>query len=415
MITIDPIKRPSKVSFSVDTEEIMKEIDQKIEDALNTVIPKIKGSFEKDGVYILDSEGNIDNTYTNSNITGILIKDSDYKFVIGFREQSLESFVSWSTTYQNNTLSGVFTTNNSEEALSDFNAVENTAIILENHSYLNQFFDNFSSGIYSREDWVIPSIGYLAIISKYLDEIRVLLEQMGMNRYVEFFEGGILSSTQYDKNNYWKYVCNTSTCSTINKQFGTYFMPIHVIQDEESETLIQKINTIKTSGLGTKVLCDDGIYRNHPKIIAVDLDNYTVDVYNELMGSFLNYEVGKVNDFLIIAYFSSSSNSEAKICKLSKMEEDYEVLELQYTEQPRITPWSTVAFSPTVIKYRLYKDGRIESFDYDIKPFSLSLTYLPDNPTLEDLVSSYKNLLQQLSDIGILELYSSSDGGDLGA
>lgn len=35
MITIDPIKRPSKVLSSVDTEEIMKEIDQKIEDALN--------------------------------------------------------------------------------------------------------------------------------------------------------------------------------------------------------------------------------------------------------------------------------------------------------------------------------------------------------------------------------------------
>ena len=35
MITIDPIKRPPKGSSSVDTEEIMKEIDQKIEDALN--------------------------------------------------------------------------------------------------------------------------------------------------------------------------------------------------------------------------------------------------------------------------------------------------------------------------------------------------------------------------------------------
>ena len=97
------------------------------------------------------------------------------------------------------------------------------------------------------------------------------------------------------------------------------------------------------------------------------------------------------------------------------MEEDFEVLTLQYTEQPRVTPWSLVAFSPKVYRYRLYKDGNVEIDEYDIKPFGLSLTYLPENPTLEDLVSSYKDLLQQLSDINILELYESSDGGDLGA
>lgn len=34
MITIDPIKRPSKPSSSVNTEEIMKEVDQKISDLI---------------------------------------------------------------------------------------------------------------------------------------------------------------------------------------------------------------------------------------------------------------------------------------------------------------------------------------------------------------------------------------------
>ena len=90
MITIDPIKRPSKVSFSVDTEEIMKEVDQKIANLIGGA-PETLDTI-KELADAIENLPNLDNFVTNETLNKLLAV-SKYEFV----DLGLPSGLKWAT------------------------------------------------------------------------------------------------------------------------------------------------------------------------------------------------------------------------------------------------------------------------------------------------------------------------------
>lgn len=96
MITIDPIKRPSKVSSSINKEEIMKEVDQRIANALDGSIEipleyVTKSELEAKGY--LTSHQDISHLATQSELSSIDIKLSELGSEVDGLEGSLKGVV----------------------------------------------------------------------------------------------------------------------------------------------------------------------------------------------------------------------------------------------------------------------------------------------------------------------------------
>ena len=90
MITIDPIKRPPKKSSSVDTTEIMKEVDQKITNLIDGA-PETLDTI-KELADAIENLPNLDNFVTNETLNKLLAV-SKYEFV----DLGLPSGLKWAT------------------------------------------------------------------------------------------------------------------------------------------------------------------------------------------------------------------------------------------------------------------------------------------------------------------------------
>lgn len=90
MITIDPIKRPPKKSSSVDTTEIMKEVDQKFADFIGGAPEKLDTI--KELADAIENLPNLDNFITNETLNKLLSL-SKYEFV----DLGLPSGLKWAS------------------------------------------------------------------------------------------------------------------------------------------------------------------------------------------------------------------------------------------------------------------------------------------------------------------------------
>ena len=90
MITIDPIKRPPKKSSSVDTTEIMKEVDQKFADFIGGAPEKLDTI--KELADAIENLPNLDNFITNETLNKLLLI-SKYEFV----DLGLPSGLKWAS------------------------------------------------------------------------------------------------------------------------------------------------------------------------------------------------------------------------------------------------------------------------------------------------------------------------------
>lgn len=281
MITIDPIIRPSKKSSSVDTTQIMKEVDQKfsnligeapenldtIKELANAVenIPTKTSQLENDvpyvlksevevkvevrnGVYIVDLDGNLLDPKvfigTADDVTGIGLITDNGKWIVALDEwfSSTLSTSEWNGNTksawggQNIKVTGCFTSNYENKALLDFDGETNTNAIIAQlkgtsdgeSGYIGapaaEYCRAYSKGYKGVGEWYLPSAGEYNEVVLNKDAISVILTKLGKKSLLESYD--TWSSSQYDKYYAWFYDWNNSNWTTHDKKINRVVRPI---------------------------------------------------------------------------------------------------------------------------------------------------------------------------------------------
>lgn len=156
------------------------------------------------GVFIQHVDGTLytadewsSNGLETKDANGVAVISNEAQFVIAtIKLQS--ATLRWASDTKN-LIDGVFTTNNSANAIQDYRGRKNTEAMLaadtSEAAYMcaNYIFPNGQSGY-------LPSLGELYILNKHISEVNKALRSLGLSN-VSFF----WSSTQYNSTHAWWY------------------------------------------------------------------------------------------------------------------------------------------------------------------------------------------------------------------